>query len=276
MIGAHIVTDMDEIRELKRRECNVVQMFVDHMASKELRVEYRKMRDYMMREGMKCVVHISYTINCAQLWNEHSWWMLQLVQEIEMANLVGASYVVLHLGKQMDLTMGEGYNNMYMALLHVHSRTKELSHIKILLETSTGQGSEMCFKLEDLAHFYRKFSKHKNELIRDRFGICIDTCHIFAAGYDLRTKEMGKIYLDNFNELIGLEHVKLVHVNDAKKDLGSNVDRHANLGDGFIGKMGILTFVTYFMRLGVPLVLETPVEGRDEDILMLRSIHKLL
>ena len=270
MYGTHVVSELPLVANMvEQKGCKVIQMFVDRAKDKN---ENEKIKKYMERNGVICVVHASYTINCAQVWHEHSWWILQLVGEIGAAHALRSNAVVLHLGKQMGLSVSESYNNMYTALLYVHDQTREkYGNVKILLETSSGQGSELCFKLTDLAHFYRKLSKHKNEEIRERFGICIDTCHIFAAGYDLRTKEMGKIYLDNFNELIGLEHVKLVHVNDAKKELGSNVDRHANLGHGSIGILGIAEFVKFFIKLNVPLVLETPFERINEDLDILRG-----
>jgi deoxyribonuclease-4 len=276
LIGVHIDSNIKNIKfnieKYKLAGCNIIQLFVDPVANAEKKEKYKNINKLLKSNNMDVVVHISYTINCSQNWDYHSWWIKQFISEIDMANLIGAFAVVVHLGKQLDLSLEESYNNMYTSLLYVHNQTKHYDKIKILIETSTGQGSEICYKLEDLAHFYRKLSKHNNESIRNRFGICIDTCHIFAAGYDLRTEKMIELYIDSFNEQIGLEHVGLVHINDAKKELGSRVDRHANIGKGFIGKKGIELFALFFKKLGVPMILETPMDEEITDVTILLQL----
>ena len=90
------------------------------------------------------------------------------------------------------------------------------------------------------------------------FGICVDTCHIFAAGYNIKNKYVMLQYLDKFNELIGLEEIKLIHLNDSKNETGSKIDRHENLGVGFIGLKPLLKFANFFIKQNVPVILETP------------------
>jgi deoxyribonuclease-4 len=189
--------------------------------------------------------------------------------EIEIANTIGAIGIVVHLGKQLDLSIEESLNNMYMSLLHVHNQTNHHKQVKMLIETSTGQGSEICYEIDKLAHLFRKFSKHRNEEISERFGICLDTCHIFAAGYDLTNKNLIKIFFDKFDDLIGLQNIKLVHLNDSKKEVGSKVDRHENIGNGYIGKNNLLLITNIFKRLGVPIILETPFENQNNDLKLL-------
>ena len=159
--------------------------------------------------------------------------------------------------------------------MYIYQQTKDIK-IKILIETSSGQGSEIGYKLEDLAYIYRKFSKHDNKDIVDRFGICIDTCHIFAAGYKICNKESREIFFDNLNELIGLEHIKLVHLNDSKSAYSSHVDRHENIGKGHIGKEAILIIATIFKNLDIPIILETPFKHIYDDLQMLINIHSYL
>jgi len=179
---------------------------------------------------------------------------------------LGALYVVIHIGKQLELSTSEAYDNMYTALLYIHTKTKHYNNIKILLETSTGQGTEMCFKIDDLAYFYKKFSKNINREFRERIKICFDTCHVFAAGYCLKTDVSVKLFLETFEELIGIRHIYLIHLNDCKVDCGEKRDRHQNIGKGYIGYKGLKFFFDYFRKLKVPMVLETPNRGYLTEI----------
>lgn len=265
IIGFHIdnIDNIDNvnnietiIKDIKKIKCKIIQIFVNPM--KNNKDNYNLLKKCLKKNKIYCVVHISYTINCAQNWNEYSWWIKQLILEIELAAYIGAISVIIHIGKQLNLTIEECYNNMYSSLLYIHQQTIKYSNMKILIETPAGQGTEMCYKMEDLAYFYNKFSNHKNNIIQSRFGICLDTCHIFAAGYDISNKKNINKYIENFNELIGIEQIKLIHLNDSKNILGSHKDRHECLGKGYIGLSGLLIFAKLFNMLNIPIILETP------------------
>jgi len=276
MLGAHIASDPDKLLDganiIKQNGGNIIQLFVEPMSLSENYEYYKNFAKFIKQNNMKCVVHISYTINCSKNWNKYSLWIEQFIMEIKIASLLGAFAVVVHLGKQLKLSLSESLNNMYTSLLHVHNSTKQYD-VLILLETSTGQGTELCYKLDELTHFYRKLSKHKNTSISQRFGLCVDTCHIFVAGYDIRSENAINTYLDNFNELIGLKHIKLVHLNDSKNDINSNLDRHANIGDGFIGESGLTKIAKIFNNLHIPMILETPKDNIIKDLkLILKNI----
>jgi len=271
MIGYHIDSNikniLNEISDIKKNKCNIVQLFIDPFYKKyEIYEEFKK---YAKINNIKIVIHASYTINIAQNWNNHSWWIKQFILEIESANKIGAFAIVVHLGKQLNISNEEALNNMFTSLLYVHNETKKID-IKILIETSTGQGTEMCYRLEDLAHFYRKFSNIKNDDIKDRFGICLDTCHIFSAGYDISNKKKIEMFLDIFDEMIGINNIKLIHLNDSKKELGSNIDRHENIGFGSIGKKGLFLIYKFFSKLKVPIILETPLKYIENDLKLLK------
>jgi deoxyribonuclease-4 len=272
MIGTHIDSDpvniLSEANKIKKYNGNIIQLFVQLMSKKVSEEQYLLLKHFLIENKMKCVVHISYTINCSQNWDFYSWWIKQFIMEIQIANKIGAFAVVVHLGKQLKLTKEESLNNMYSSLLYIHNQTKD-TNIKILIETSTGQGSEICYELESLAYFYKKFSEHKNISIKNRFGICLDTCHIFAAGNDIRTIEGVDIFFAKFDKLIGLKHIKLIHLNDSKSVLNSNLDRHANIGKGHIGKESLIYISKYFISLGVPIILETPTDKHKKEIKML-------
>lgn len=267
-IGAHINDDPKEINfEIDRilnMKANTVQLFV-YPDYKDI-TYYDIFKKNVIHKNITVIVHASYTINLSANWDEYSWQINQFINEIELANYIGALNIVIHMGKQMDLTKEQAYNNMFTALIYIHNKTKKYNSTRILLEYPSGQGSEICYKLEDFAYFFKKFSLHRNPDIQDRFRICIDTCHIFSAGYDITTKSKVDMYIDALEELIGLKYIALIHLNDSKKELGSNVDRHQNLGDGFIGKEGLKYFAKQMQKMTIPIVLETPYKKHKSEI----------
>ncbi|AYV80944.1 MAG: apurinic endonuclease [Harvfovirus sp.] len=266
-VGAHGSGNKASAQIIKDHGGNLIQIFVNSLRTSYS--EYLELKKFLEDNQMKCVVHASYTINLSRDWDQYSGWIQQFIMEISLAHQVGAIAIVVHMGKQMELELAEAYNNMYTALLYVHDQTIKYSSLKILLETPTGQGSEICYKIEDMAYFFKKFSRNKNPNISNRFGLCVDTCHVFAAGYNLVTKAAIYAYLEAFEELIGLRHLYLIHLNDSKQEVGSNVDRHENIGKGKIGKLGLTEIVKYFKNLKIPIILETPAERILEDLLFI-------
>ena len=261
LFGAHInsnITDIiSEITKIKEYGGTLIQCFVNSKYNKK---DYDEIKKFLIKNNMHVVVHASYTINIAQNWNKYSWWLKQFLYEIELSEYLGAYSIVIHLGKQLKLSDQEGINNMFTSILYIYNQIKNMK-IKIMFETSTGQGSEMCYNLEKFAHFFNKFLK----VNKDRFRICLDTCHIFQAGYDLRDIKIVNTYLKEFDRLIGLRYIGLVHLNDSKNELGSKLDRHENLGEGYIGKNSLLFISKFFMKNNVPLVLETRDNSKYKD-----------
>lgn len=255
------------INDVKELGGTCVQIFVKDLKQTDIAPVKKALGD----AGLSLFVHSSYEINLARDWSEYSHWIKSLEREIYLAYSLGAIGIIIHFGKQMDKSLVEAYNNMYTSLIYVHSQTKKYK-IKILLETPAGQGSEICFKLNDLAYFFKKFSKSISPEVQSRFQICLDTCHIFSSGYDIRTKDKIKMYLDEFDELIGLNHLGLVHLNDSKVDLGERVDRHAGIGHGFIGKEPLLLFFKYFKKLGKPIILETHFDNYKTEIPFFKTL----
>lgn len=275
MYGLHIDSSpniiCDELNKYKDLKC--IQLFVN--INSKYKTIYKDFKNIAEQNKQSIIVHLSYTINIAQNWTEYSWWITQLILELEIAQSIGASYAVLHLGKSMDIDSKIALNNMYSSLLYVANKLKRKfsnskNNIKILLETSSGQGSEMCITLDELGGFINKLLKNKNENISNRFGICIDTCHIFNAGYDLNTSSDVSKYLKEFDEEIGLKNIKLFHLNNSKTLLGSKIDRHDNLERGKIKTEGLIEIIQFAKKLEIPLILETPDEYIQEDIKFVR------
>jgi len=237
-----------QINKAIKLNYNIVQLFV-HTNPKYSQY-YDSLNKYLVKKNIKCVVHISYTINLCKNWNKYSWWVSQLESEIIIAHKIGAIGIVIHLGKLKDLSLSDGLDNMYLLLLYIHNKTLQYSLVKIFIETSSGQKSEICWKLKELAMFYNKLSHI------DRFGICVDTCHIFVSGIDIRTKSNIKKFLKLFDKLIGIEHIKLIHLNDSKNILGSKIDRHETIGNGHIGFDGLDRIKNIFLDKNIPIIME--------------------
>lgn len=261
-VGIHIdSSNIDTfVKRVKTVYCagyHVVQIMSSSI--KESNID--KIKSIIKKLNMSLVVHLSYTINIASDWDKYSSHVQRFIFEIEQAHKVGAYGVVIHLGKKKDLSLEEAYNNMLTLLLYI-CQTEKQNDIKIFLETTAGQGSETCSKLEDLAYFYRKIPK----LLKNRIKICLDTCHIFSAGYDIRTKENISLILESIEELIGLQYIGLVHLNDSAVDMGSNVDRHAPPNYGHIGAHSLKMISHFFRKMGINTIVETSSEDIQNDL----------
>lgn len=259
------------IKEVKDFNANVIQIFLSNPRSGKLKNRddeyFISMGKILKENNIDCYIHGSYTINLAKNWDEYSWWITTIEKEFYYAKLLGAKGVVFHLGKQLDLNENIALNNMYTSIAYIMNKVKDYG-VKLLIETSSGQGSEMCVTLEQFGKLYRKI---KLLTCCDRIGICVDSCHIFAAGYNIKTQIGLKMYLDTFEEIIGLNNIKLIHLNDSKKECGTNLDRHENIGEGYIGKVALKRFFNFFQKKNIPVILETPSGYYKEEIKFLKN-----
>ena len=198
------------------------------------------------------VIHAPYIINLANPKN-FDFNVSFLKEEIKRASSLGIKRIVLHPGSHVGLGIQEGIKNIINALNQV---IEEKQEVIVCLETMAGKGSEVGSKLEELKAIIDgiKYS--------DKIAVCIDTCHLHDAGYDL--KEFDS-FLEEFDKVIGLSKLLVVHVNDSKNVISSHKDRHENIGYGMIG-YNILSKVVHHPRLkDVPKILETPDIGEGKD-----------
>ncbi len=256
LIGIH-TSDIRTIEKNAIKGINLLQFFVSPMTDYS-KIEYVKAFEFAKKNNIYFFVHASYSINLSKRWIDSDWWVQQFINEIQICSDIKTSGIVIHTGKQMELSKAEAINNMYTFLLHIHFKTSKQQNVRILLETPSGQGSETLTKIFDFCKFMNKFYNHPDKKIRERFGICVDTCHIFAAGHDIRTKEDMNIFFGTIDKMIGIDKIKLCHINDSLKDLGSNIDRHANIGHGKIGAEAIIRIVNFMKELQIPIIFETP------------------
>lgn len=270
MYGIHIDNIQDIISISKQyKNINLIQTFLsattDYTTNK-----YTNVIKCIQNNNISIVVHSSYSINLSKEWYTHSWWINQLIGEIEKAVFFDAIAFVVHTGKKLELPISVAINNMYSSLLYVHYKTKKYK-IKILIETPAGQGTEILTNITDFCYFMNKFYKHPDDIIQNRFGICVDTCHIFASGYDIRTKHNIYNFFNIINNIIGINKILLCHLNDSKQNINKKLDRHANIGYGYIGIQPIKLIVNFLQQHNIHIILETPYKYIDRDYKMLQS-----
>ncbi len=236
--------------------------------------DIEKYREAENKSKVRIVVsHDSYLINLCGATKE----LLQksrraFVKEIQRCQSLGIKYVVFHPGAHTTLDRTEGLRLVAESINRAHDETAG-SEVVTLIETTAGQGTTVGTSFAEIAEMI--------SMIRDtrRVGVCIDTCHIFAAGYDIRTETGFNRTMEEFESLIGFSMLHAVHFNDAKKPLNSHVDRHEHIGKGEIGRKAFGFFMNDRRFATVPKILETP-KGEDgykmdiENPRLLRSLVK--
>ncbi|MFO1021307.1 MAG: deoxyribonuclease IV [Planctomycetales bacterium] len=236
--------------------------------------EIRTFRDSLERTGIHHpVAHDSYLINLAspaeELWNKS---IDAFAHELERAEMLGLIGVVMHPGSHVTSTPEEGIARIIAGLDEVHRRTPGVKTLT-LLETTAGQGSNLGYRFEQLQAILDGAADP------ERFGVCVDTCHIFAAGYPLQTAAEYAATFEEFDRLIGVERIKAFHLNDSMKGLGSRVDRHAHIGRGELGLEPFRHLLNDPRFFEVPMYLETAKgeeDGEQLDAINLRTLKSLI
>jgi deoxyribonuclease-4 len=264
-LGAHFSIAggvKNALLEAERLNCDAVQLFTknsNQWAGKPLAIdEAAEFRALARRLKLKyTTAHDSYLINLASpdpvLWRKS---VESFVDEMARAEALGLTYLVTHPGAHVGCGEGTGVANVVRALDEVNERCSQ-HRVRILLEITAGQGSCLGNRFEHLADVIRGVK------LRKRLGVCFDTCHAFAAGYPLSTPSDYEATFREFDRVIGLNRLKLFHVNDSKKPLGSRVDRHEAIGKGQLGLEAFRLLMNDPRFEKVPRILETPKEDAD-------------
>jgi deoxyribonuclease-4 len=217
--------------------------------------------------------HSSYLINLAApdaaLWAKS---VEAFIEELRRADALGIQYVVLHPGAFTTSGEEAGIQAVIRALDEIHAQTRDLAS-RCLLETTAGQGSCLGCRFEQLAAILDGVQDP------DRLGVCVDTCHIFAAGYPLGTSKDYKATFCKFDKTVGIARIKAFHLNDSKRELGSRVDRHEHIGQGKLGLGAFRLLVNDPRFQEIPMYLETPKgdhEGRTWDAVNLETLRSLV
>jgi len=253
--------------------------------------EVHRFRAEAKKAGLRPIVgHASYLVNLASpddaLYERSRRCVLE---EWDRAERLGLSGFVLHPGAHMGSGAAAGLARIAIALDWLHSE-RPGHRCRILLETTAGAGTVMCGRLEHLRYLVQECDPpraqgggNREPATGDRkdfwLGAAIDTCHLFAAGYDLRTAAAIDDTLGKLDAAVGLERVRVVHANDAKGALGSGLDRHAHIGRGKLGREAFRLLVNHPALAALPFILETPkhdARGRAMDPVNLRTLRGLV
>ena len=219
--------------------------------------EADKCKQYIEDNSLFLVTHGGYIINTSN--NENFDEKVDsIMNEMIYSEKIGAIGTVYHVGKYVKLEPEIAIENMYNFISKVIDKLQEEnSKLYYILETSSNSGTELLSNIEDLGNFYERFSNKQKE----NFKICLDTCHVFSAGYQIDDKEECKNFINLVEKSIGWNNICVVHLNDCKKKCGCCADRHENIGKGFISKEsfeGMKLLINHCLKKNIPMILETP------------------
>lgn len=219
----------------------------------ELTNEAHKLMEENNIAAENVIVHAPYIINLASTGEKFDFAVSFLKQEIDRVETLGFNKMVLHPGSHVNLSLEEGIKNIIDGLNLV---LKKETSVKVLLETMAGKGTECGRNFEEIKQIIDGIEKKEN------IGVCLDTCHIHDAGYDMTDFDT---VLTEFDKIIGLDYLYCIHINDSKNIKESHKDRHENIGLGYIGFDNLLHIIYHEKLEGIPKILETPYITADDS-----------
>jgi deoxyribonuclease-4 len=257
----------NSINNTKKLGCTAFQIFTRNPRGWAVnpipRSEVLSFKNRLATSGIEktsVVVHMPYLPNLSGPPGEfYQRSVKTLKEEMQRCEFLGISYLVIHLGSHMGKGSKSGIDQLINALGTACAHSKSPNGVVVLLENNAGYRNNVGGKLEELRLILDKLNN------TERFGLCIDTCHLFASGYDLRTYESVNMVIEKIENIIGLQALKVIHLNDSKGPLGSNLDRHEHIGLGSIGRRGIAAFINHATIKALPIIMETPIDTRRGD-----------
>ena len=276
-IGAHVSISgsiANAITNASERECSAFQVFTSNPRgwhAKDLTddnvTNYKNNLSQSNIDRFATVAHMPYLPNLSSpeipVYEKS---IHTMIREVERCDKLGIPYLVTHLGSHKGTGEDKGIQRLVGALTEVAKTNRDVT---ILLENTAGQKNSVGSDFTQLAEIFFGLKP------ASRFGICIDTCHAFAAGYDLRNEKNVKDVFEKFDSEIGLKHIKIIHLNDSKGELGCHLDRHEHIGLGHIGEAGLSQIVKLANKNKIPIVLETPIDERRTDFENIRKAKDL-
>ena len=256
------------------RECSAFQIFTRNprgwhakdLTKEDIDLFKSKLKESKIDRLATCA-HMPYLPNLATPKNDGFEKSVKtLINEVERCAQLGIPYLVTHLGSHLGTGEEAGIKKLVEALTKA-GQTK--NDVMILLENTAGQKNSVGSDFKQLAEIFAKCKPAK------KFGICLDTCHAFVAGYDLRTKKAVKETMKEFDETVGLKNLKILHLNDSKGELNSNLDRHNHIGLGEIGNEGLGEVVKIMNKNKIPIVLETPIDDTRDHFENIKKAKSL-
>jgi len=215
-------------------------------------------------------IHAPYYINLASANNRIRFGSIKVIrEELDRATSLGVKYVMTHLGSANDLPRDQAINQVILGIKKVLDGYQGSAWF--LIENSAGSGNIIGNRFEEIAQIIKGLPR----ALQNKTAVCLDTCHAFASGYDLRSKQLVNQTIKEFAQVIGLPKLKLIHANDSKTDLGSKVDRHEHIGLGKIGLEGFKALIHHPKLQKINMILETPVDDQGDQPGDLKVLKKL-
>ena len=289
---------MKSLKKVKNLGANFLQFYIGSSYLTTLREkivltenEIDNIKTYMKKHNIKIVFHGLVRLNfCLDPTKERfKWGVNNLIYDMNLARKIGAEGVIIHLGyyktKKIDITYNTCIKHFIESIKYVlnnidysvnndsindNKNSNNTNKPYIFIETSCRQNNSIGGTLEELAQLYNKIPKK----YRKRVKLCVDTAHIFLAGYDIRIKEELIKYFDTFDKLIGIENLSMVHLNDTLKELGSKINRHAPIGEGYIfkDKQNLINLINILKKINVNIILETDEVNYKKEIKTIKNI----
>ncbi len=263
LIGAHMSiagSFLNAVRAAERYNCTALQIFTKNQRQWRARPistdEALAFQRAAVAAGIRSVVaHATYLINLASPDStvfDRS--LATFIAELRRSELLGATHLVFHPGAHKGEGEDAGLDRVAEAIKAAIYETRGLK-VKLTIEITAGQGTSLGYRFEHIARLMEKVG------VDERLAVCFDTCHAFAAGYDIRTEKAYRSTMRLFDEIIGLKWLQVFHLNDSKGGLGSKVDRHIHLGHGEIGETAFRLITQDERFADVPKIIETPKEN---------------
>jgi deoxyribonuclease-4 len=263
------------IERAKKLGCTTIQIFSHNPRQWDIATisdeDICRFRELRVKYDINPVyIHASYLINLCSGKEEIYKKTIDLIEkEMDMADALGADYVVIHPGSSSDGNQNDARKRAISGLRSLSERRRWAA--KVLLENTAGKRGDIASRLEELSQM---LNEDNGNIIG---GICIDTSHAYSAGYNLKDKDGLSDFIEKIQTYIGFDRLKLIHLNDSKKSYNSKVDRHEHIGRGFIGKEAMKRLLKHPAFYGIPVILETPKKSEKDDMMnlkMARSFYK--
>lgn len=199
-----------------------------------------------------------------------------LIDELKRSNALEIPYLVVHLGSHQGEGIKKGVEQLVMACSNAIDSVSKENGVAILLENSAGQKNTVASDFEELKFILDRLYDYNSGSKKDRFGVCLDTCHAFASGYDLSSRDAVDETMDKFDSQVGYRHLKLIHLNDSRDKFFSHRDRHEHIGLGEIGEKGFKAFLKQISHKNIPLIMETPIDSRRSNSDNLKFVKAMI
>ncbi len=276
-IGFHVSIQGGFLKAAQRAKalgCETLQLFCQNPRgwsfSKEDQIDIDKFRSFVNEHKIYPVsVHTPYLANlCSSDENIYLKSIDMLKENLRKTALLGAEYLIIHPGNMGKNSEQRALEQISKSINTVFNEDK--ADVMLLLENTAGQGTDIGFRFEHLQSII--------DLLKNpgRIGICLDTAHAFEAGYDVSTRKGLEKILKEFKSVIGLEKLKVLHLNDSKTPCGARVDRHAHIGKGCIGMEGFRHILNHQFLTHLPAIMETPKNEPDDDLMNMKTVRALL